>query len=65
MSARPAPPASAPPTGWATLTEALAVEVLYLLARHDRHPLPGTVLRNVDPVTAPLVARLARSRAQG
>jgi len=66
MSARPAPPASSPPAREATLTDALLLELLRLLARHDRYPLPGTVLRNVDhDVTPTLVALLARSRAQG
>lgn len=65
MVARSAPPASCPPAGW-TWTDALLVEVLRLLARHDRHPLPGTVLRNVDHELGPaLVALLARTRAQG
>ena len=66
MAAWPAPPASSPPARWATLTDALLVEVLHLLARHDRHPLPGTVLRNVDhELTPTLVALVARARAQG
>jgi len=66
MSARPAPPASFPPARWATLTDALAVEVLYLLARHDRFPMPGAAPVNIDhEVTPTLVARLARARAQG
>jgi hypothetical protein len=49
-----------------TLTEALGVEVLCLLARHDLFPLPGTILRHVDHELGPtLVALLARNRAQG
>jgi hypothetical protein len=63
---RLAPPASPPPPPWATLTDAVLAEILRLLARHDRHPLPGTVLRNVDHELGPaLVALLARARAQG
>jgi hypothetical protein len=66
MAAWPAPPASSPPVRWATQTDALCAEVLRLLARHDRCPLPGTVLRNVDHELNPtFVALLARARAQG
>jgi hypothetical protein len=64
MVARFAPPAA--PPAWATLTDALLVEVLRLLARHDRFPMPGAAPINVDhEVTPTLVALLARTRAQG
>jgi hypothetical protein len=67
MSSGLAPPASFPPVRWATLTDALLAEMLRLLAGHDRHPLPGTILRHVDHELGnpALVAVLNRARAQG
>jgi hypothetical protein len=66
MAAWPAPPATTPPAGWATWTDALTAAVLGVTVRHDRHPLPGTGLRNYDTDVSPAVmAALARTRAQG
>jgi len=66
MSAWLAPPATRPPTPWATWTDALLADQLRLLVRHDRFPMPGAAPVNVDhEVTPTLVALLARSRAQG
>src|SRR4029453_11791012 len=66
MAAWPAPPATSPPAGWATWTDALTAAVLGTLVRHDRCPLPGTGLRNSDTdVTPAVVAALTRCRAEG